>query len=1657
MQIKKIKMTSLMILLMLGMSTSPLASTSAASSARSNPCSGTICLNEVMPNPSGYDDAAWPGGEWAEIKNTGPSAVNVLNWMLQNSNGKTLTFDANSIVGYSAGNSSTWTIQPNDWMVIARNANTNFWMTNTADDLELYDANGTFIGSASWTTAGSGTSYVEDPTNSYADWIAANSSTPGASNSGGATPPSYVQSDLQFSEIFANPVFSNDNSSWPGGEWFEIYNNGSTALNLTGWSAQDAAGNNIVFDEDHVVGWNNADSNSWMIEPDGYRVIAINSTGDYGVLNNNQETLTLQLPNGSLAETISWSSALSGTSKVASSSGTWITSLFPTPEQVNVGWIPDSVNGTSDVFFNEVRANSSVDYSSYPDSDWIELHNNGSSPIDLSGWKFVNSVGVWADIDANTLVANASQAGTYIMAGEYRLIQVEVLGSPHYLHAPYDSVSLVNGNDEIVDAMHWVSDYGLDATMIRGSTIADPWQASSYPTPEQPNPGSVVNEDAEVFISEVLSDAVGNDTSTWPSGEWIELVNTGNTSVDLYGWTLVAGGNKQMEITAERIIGQSNTSIAAGDYVVVAINGSSSFYLRNSNGDSLALQDDTNNVVHSIIWNTDSVEGESFVAVPGNPEMNWVQAIWPTPGEANPFFGPYTGVTTVEITEILPHCYDDSQTPADDWIELHNYGTTDVNLSRWVLAASEGADVMVRHDNIWNRSSSSPTVTILEPDDYIVILAPNYFVKGYGDTLALSDPDGNPIHAVSWTITTDCASLGADINTSSDLSKTLWPTPAEINPNPDDFNLDANVQFTRLMPYQTDYNNRNNEFFELTNFATSPVDLSGWKMTRVSSGGTTYNATFTNLVLSAGESVAISPDAQHLGSDSGFNATAALDVMSAALYLSDDGGSLQLYNPADDIADAVAWKDALLPIEGWNGPAITNPNVSSTGLIYLRGDGCGDSTDSNSSADWEIKWSRLGASHQCLGNTFSTTGTLTPTISPTGALGELLEFINSANVSLNVHVYQLYSAELVHALKSAAQRGVMVTVVLNQPEYNYWSGYETDRQYGMASELDGVGANVMFVGESTDNDAPSSPYLYIHSKIAVKDGDSVWIGSGNWKSSSHPTSEYSGNREWGVIIDNSEIASMFLQRLSWDEDPDHLHVIPYTSSMKPSSWVMPTPVTDPQPYGVYTPISGAFSGRILTCPDDCMEGLVAGIEAADDSIYLSLASFDMDWYWGWGENPVLAALEAKAAAGVKIHMIIDDTYSNEETNEAIDMFNHQWNHSNGWDTAAVIMSTDSEISSLHNKGMIVDDEIVLISSINWNANSILRNREMGIMIENPDLAAVYKSSWQEDWNRLDESTDSDGDTLPDSWEVAKGLNRTNALISGMTIGEEGIDSDGDGLINSLEYIYGSEPLDNDSDGDCIDDGKEAAWAMSLENLSNDAKISFAKLAVLSTDADANGVNDGIQFECGINFTGSTSTNPEDSDGDGVVDSEDQCIGTPAGTTVNIQGCPLTVIVDSDSDGIPDSVDECPNTLTGNNVSSKGCSDQQLSDNLSSGDDDEEENKSSFFMYIIIIAGIFLIGSLIGIVRSRNEYGRFEEGDDSGKDLTDVQTDWSAATLDASAAPVLDGSTQAATTAPATNLASDVDMFPGWTQEVIQTYLDQGWSLEQLKDWYDQHS
>jgi OOP family OmpA-OmpF porin len=58
----------------------------------------------------------------------------------------------------------------------------------------------------------------------------------------------------------------------------------------------------------------------------------------------------------------------------------------------------------------------------------------------------------------------------------------------------------------------------------------------------------------------------------------------------------------------------------------------------------------------------------------------------------------------------------------------------------------------------------------------------------------------------------------------------------------------------------------------------------------------------------------------------------------------------------------------------------------------------------------------------------------------------------------------------------------------------------------------------------------------------------------------------------------------------------------------------------------------------------------------------------------------------------------------------------------------------------------------------------------------------------------------------------------------------------------------------------------------------------------------------------------------DSDGDGVVDSNDRCPHTPRGAIVDTHGCPI----DSDHDGVLDGLDRCPNTPHGVTVDARGC-------------------------------------------------------------------------------------------------------------------------------------
>lgn len=118
-----------------------------------------------------------------------------------------------------------------------------------------------------------------------------------------------------------------------------------------------------------------------------------------------------------------------------------------------------------------------------------------------------------------------------------------------------------------------------------------------------------------------------------------------------------------------------------------------------------------------------------------------------------------------------------------------------------------------------------------------------------------------------------------------------------------------------------------------------------------------------------------------------------------------------------------------------------------------------------------------------------------------------------------------------------------------------------------------------------------------------------------------------------------------------------------------------------------------------------------------------------------------------------------------------------------------------------------------------------------------------------------------------------------------------------------------------------------------------ARSAQARIATLRrTDTDRDGVPD-YQDECRQTPAGATVDAqgcPSDADGDGIFDGIDQCPQTVPDSRVDAVGCPI--VEDTDDDGITDTLDRCPDTVAGAVVDANGCATDTDNDGVTDGVD-----------------------------------------------------------------------------------------------------------------------
>jgi hypothetical protein len=167
------------------------------------------------------------------------------------------------------------------------------------------------------------------------------------------------------------------------------------------------------------------------------------------------------------------------------------------------------------------------------------------------------------------------------------------------------------------------------------------------------------------------------------------------------------------------------------------------------------------------------------------------------------------------------------------------------------------------------------------------------------------------------------------------------------------------------------------------------------------------------------------------------------------------------------------------------------------------------------------------------------------------------------------------------------------------------------------------------------------------------------------------------------------------------------------------------------------------------------------------------------------------------------------------------------------------------------------------------------------------------------------SNDTDGDGMPDGWEVKYGLNPLDSEDALLDLDGDSFDSDWNDNVtdselyaNLHEYLNGTDPTNGDTDGDGMPDGWEVYWDFQPLN-SSDANEDPDNDSLINLYEYDNSRVDGFVDNV-YSMDNITGSNPllKDTDGDLIQDGE-ECVSGNDGYVTDPSN------PDSDGDGMPD--------------------------------------------------------------------------------------------------------------------------------------------------------
>lgn len=378
-------------------------------------------------------------------------------------------------------------------------------------------------------------------------------------------------------------------------------------------------------------------------------------------------------------------------------------------------------------------------------------------------------------------------------------------------------------------------------------------------------------------------------------------------------------------------------------------------------------------------------------------------------------------------------------------------------------------------------------------------------------------------------------------------------------------------------------------------------------------------------------------------------------------------------------------------------------------------------------------------------------------VGPEYSWDTLQTFLGEASGHLVSAIYEFHAVSVKDAIQERLDDGASLTLVLDSATFSEHGERNEEEQIDPAEVFDHWASEYgdRFRHIVAPEGKPGLILNSYHIKVTVRDDDTFWLSSGNWKmGSSQPViseddrlssadRDLRGNREWHIVVRNKTLAdrfrahilqdferSSFLRNQGETESPlrEMLVDVPVEEAIElerraPSRLVEPVKIENKRK-----------KVQMLLTPDDAgavyTDAVLELIESARTSLFFQIP------YIKGPSKPN----EHRGNIDVLLNALIEKLKTLPDARVLLSTSGSKWSSpkhvawyfkSKGVDIGERLRSMDKH----HTKGMVVDGRKVLIGSHNWSTDGVALNRDASLLFHDAQVARYYARAFEVDWER----------------------------------------------------------------------------------------------------------------------------------------------------------------------------------------------------------------------------------------------------------------------------------------------------------------------------------